>query len=300
MYRKLVISTNINNIDKFNNLNNLLNNAKIKDLIADRNIFIKIKDSTIDNLRLYGYDKELKYQTNTISYNEFIKIFNIIDQMPMRKQEILSKSLNGGDMKLYTDDNPLTTLKGTGFKDKEKALETIKLISNRSLPYQKSVINTMYYRAKHHPAKTPAMTEAMHVFKKWLQENKNKTIKYDYLDLHIVKKYEKLANYYNISHVARGLKKAVKTDKGFLVVYKKYNKNKLPFIPVFKKKPEGMDYDIYREKFINSRLGQMKAGGTKLYTKEGLPTKQHVILIMHAYSPDKKGIINKLKLLDTL
>ena len=39
-------------------------------------------------------------------------------------------------------------------------------------------------------------------------------------------------------------------------------------------------------------MGQIKHGKTPLYYTEGkfkgMPTKQHIILIMHAYSPDKK------------
>ena len=34
----------------------------------------------------------------------------------------------GGDLHLFTNDNPETTLKGLGFKNKEKALESIALI----------------------------------------------------------------------------------------------------------------------------------------------------------------------------
>lgn len=75
-------------------------------------------------------------------------------------------------------------------------------------------------------------------------------------------------------------------------MYKKIkgNYSKLPFIPVFKNRPSGMDYDSFREKFINSRLGQIKNSNTELYCSsgkyKGLPTKQHIILIMYAYSPD--------------
>jgi hypothetical protein len=53
-----------------------------------------------------------------------------------------------------------------------------------------------------------------------------------------------------------------------------------------------MDYWSYRIGFIKSRLGQMKNTHTPLYYSQGkykgLPTKQHLILILHAYSPDKK------------
>jgi aromatic ring hydroxylase len=52
---------------------------------------------------------------------------------------------------LYEDKHPETSTKGTGFKDKEKALDTLKIIKKRDLVYQKQVVNTMYNRAKHHP-----------------------------------------------------------------------------------------------------------------------------------------------------
>lgn len=302
MHRKLTIFTNLNDAKKYSNLKHLLSDPTIKKEISDRNIKITIERSVDDHLKLYGYDNELKYHTKYITQNEFIKIFQLIDEMPIRKRELDAKNLKGGDMNLYTDNKPHTTLKNTGFKDKKTAIKTLKLIEKRSIVYQKTLVNTMYYRAKHHPNKTRDMNEAITIFQKWLTLNKNKKIKYDYLDLDIVKKYEKLANYYDVSRVTRGLEKASKSDQGFLVVYKKNkgNKNKLSFIPIFKNKPEGQDYDIFREKFINSRLGQMKKAKTKLYTKDGLPTKQHVILIMHAYSPDPTGLKKKLKLLNNL
>lgn len=79
---------------------------------------------------------------------------------------------------LYTDDNPATTIHGTGFKDKATADHTLELISRRSLIYQFQTTNTMYNRAKHHPAmkkksaessdSTADMRAAMEVFKEWL------------------------------------------------------------------------------------------------------------------------------------
>jgi hypothetical protein len=75
-------------------------------------------------------------------------------------------------MSLYTDDNPRETLKGTGFKDKEKAIETFKLISKKPIIYQFQVINTMYNRARYHPYRTKDMEEAMKLYKKWLDKYK--------------------------------------------------------------------------------------------------------------------------------
>jgi hypothetical protein len=69
---------------------------------------------------------------------------------------------------LYEDKHPKTSTKGTGFKNKQKAIETLKIIKVRDMIYQKQVVNTMYNRAKYHPHQTDAMKEAMKVFKEWL------------------------------------------------------------------------------------------------------------------------------------
>jgi aromatic ring hydroxylase len=72
---------------------------------------------------------------------------------------------------LYEDKHPETSTKGTGFKDKEKVLDTLKIIKKRDLVYQKQVVNTMYNRAKHHPNQTKEMRDAMKIFKDWLDKN---------------------------------------------------------------------------------------------------------------------------------
>lgn len=80
----------------------------------------------------------------------------------------MKKSVNKS---LYNDDHPKTSTKGTGFKDKQKALDTLEIIKNRDIVYQKQVVNTMYNRAKYHPHQTPDMKEAMKVYAKWLKAN---------------------------------------------------------------------------------------------------------------------------------
>ena len=87
------------------------------------------------------------------------------------------KARDPKDSHLYTDDNPSTTIHGTGFKDEATAHKTLDLIKNRSLTYQFQTVNTMFYRAKHHPsmkkgisggAGTKGMEEAMAIFREWL------------------------------------------------------------------------------------------------------------------------------------
>ena len=77
-------------------------------------------------------------------------------------------------MELYSDRNPKTTIKGFGYKDEEKAKKTLKKLKTLKKPevYKFQVINTMYYRAKHHKYRTKDMEAAMRVFKKYLDKRK--------------------------------------------------------------------------------------------------------------------------------
>jgi len=190
-------------------------------------------------------------------------------------------------LQLYDNNNPKTNIIGTGYKDVKTVKKTINLISKRSIIYQKSVMNTMYNRGKHHANKTPDMIKAIKYIKQWLIKNNKKKYKYEYLNLATIKKYENLANKLNVSKVSRGKSKASKTENGFLVMYKKYGKAKMPFIPI-KQDPTKGDYDIFREKYLNARLGQIKKGKIEMYDNKGVPTRMHLTLIMNAYSPDKK------------
>ena len=73
---------------------------------------------------------------------------------------------------LYEDKHPESSTKGTGFKNKQKAIDTLEIIKNRDIVYQKQVVNTMYNRAKYHPYQTKNMREAMKIFSLWLKKNK--------------------------------------------------------------------------------------------------------------------------------
>ena len=185
---------------------------------------------------------------------------------------------------LYSDLHPEKSLQKTGFKDREKAINTIKLITKRSLRYQFDVINTMYNRAKFHPHKTKQMEEAMDIFQKWLKKypklKKYEDKNYKFLTLEQIEKYEKIAETYKVSGIVKGI--------NFLQMYKDVDgkSNKLQYIPINPKKPDGLDYWSYRIKFIKSKQN------TPLYYLNGkyknLPTKKHLILLLHGYSPDKK------------
>ena len=60
---------------------------------------------------------------------------------PEKPATTSTKKKDGRDSHLYTDDNPKTTIHGTGFKDAAAAERTLKLIENRSLIYQFQTVN---------------------------------------------------------------------------------------------------------------------------------------------------------------
>ena len=117
---------------------------------------------------LIGFDGTNKVELDKI-YKK--KIFEIVDKMPMNKL-IKYKKFKPLNLSLFSDYKPETTLKGLGFKDKEKALFTVSAIKKRPIKYQVNVIATMLGRAKNHPNKTKDMKDAMFIFKNWMKNYK--------------------------------------------------------------------------------------------------------------------------------
>ena len=120
------------------------------------------------SIKLIGYDGILKKEFDTLSPKD---IFKCIDTMPM------SKNLKSGkkqplNLSLFSDYKPETTLKGLGFKDKNKAIYTLDAIKGRDTKYQVNVVSTMLGRAKKHPNRTANMEDAIIVFKKWMENYK--------------------------------------------------------------------------------------------------------------------------------
>jgi hypothetical protein len=127
--------------------------------------------------------------------------------------------------RLYSDEHPEKSLKNTGFKNKTMAIQTLRLIKKRSLHYQFTVINTMYYRAKNHPNRTEKMEEAMKIFKEWLEEYPEK------------KKIDNQITMEEINLIGK------KLDKNTQEIIKKNSKKlwKLKFISY----PKNNSYDYY-------------------------------------------------------
>ena len=124
--------------------------------------------------------------------------------------------------------------------------------------------------------------------------------KWQYLPLTTVNKLEKLAEYYNISHKARGLQKPTKSDKGFLEIYRSHKGNPKSFesLPVRANKPDGENWAHHREDFCNRRYSMIKGRkGYSLYDANGLPSVMHTNMLMWACSPDAMKIIKNTDLI---
>ena len=127
------------------------------------------------SIELFGFDGVKKQSFKNFDSR---KIFKIIDRMPMSKV-LKDRKIKPLNLSLFSDYNPKTTTYGLGFKDKEKALHTIKFIKNRDLKYQVNVIATMLGRAKKHPYKTKNMKDAIKVFSLWMKNyKKNRVTKF--------------------------------------------------------------------------------------------------------------------------
>lgn len=322
-YRKLVLSYSKDTIKK---KDQFIQNYKLyKKELDNKDIKFcvkkSVKRSQLFNISLYGYDGKLKFVTNKI--NSIPTIIKQINKMPLEKMKQKIKSIE-----LYTNSHPNTTIKGTGFKNENTAKKSIKLLKGKSDYYKFLVINTLYQRAKYHPHQTKNMKNAMKIFQNWIKKyklkqklkNKNKKnsktkkikggssnnskISFPYLSLNIINKFEKLAEYYNISRKARGLEKPTTSDEGFLVVFRRVNGNgnKLKNIPCRKNKPDGVNWERKRVVEVSGKLGQSKRMKLPLFhgsgPLKGLPTKIHINMIMWAYSPEPIKLKNSIKILN--
>ncbi len=124
------------------------------------------------SIELYGFDGTKKQTFKNFNSRD---IFKMIDRMPMSKI-LKDKKIKPLNLSLFSDYNPETTTYGLGFKDKAKALHTVKAIKNRDLKYQVNVIATMLGRAKKHPYKTKNMKDAIKVFSLWMKNYKKNRI----------------------------------------------------------------------------------------------------------------------------
>jgi len=80
---------------------------------------------------------------------------------------------------LYTDDNPETTIEGLGFKDRQKAEDSVEKVESLlakneiSVNHAKQICVTMEQRSKYHPHRNKDMKSAEFVWRNYLEALKS-------------------------------------------------------------------------------------------------------------------------------
>lgn len=218
---------------------------------------------------------------------------------------------SGKDSHLYTDDNPSTTLHGTGFKDADTANNTLSLISKRSLTYQFQTVNTLYHRARNHPSVKKAKTadsgpqgikDALAIFKTWLDE----TYPASKAALRVGGGFKPLLSKSFVSQIMPKLEKN-KSKIGpdalaFAQMYSSLPKNKrLGNVLLDDDKPGEADWEVQRYEALAALVPEDKEttkdwDKADLWDGEGGLTLEHLKLVAWAWSPLQER--NLAKMLD--
>ncbi|XP_043266230.1 uncharacterized protein LOC122405496 [Colletes gigas] len=175
-----------------------------------------------------------------------------------------------------------------GFKDKQKALDTLKALDGRDISYQYHVITSFVSRAKRtlqitrDQEKLANLNEALKVFEEWLLDYKEKNRGKEnlaYLPIETVTGFRTLAKRYDV------------LDEQFLKAYKKENGDYKCLRTVKVSSGGGVTWDIERNRKLKEIIDKIKKDHVQWYETDvgnfrGLPTKEHVQCIMLGYSPD--------------
>ncbi|XP_043669002.1 uncharacterized protein LOC122629536 [Vespula pensylvanica] len=245
--------------------------TKLKKLMAD----VASKIGVIDDIDM-EVEEEITKKTTKRSHDKNTSSSESESSEPDRKVAKLSSDVEGEKK----EDS------GLSFKDKEKALQSIKSLEGRDLSYQYHAIAGLVKRAERVISctkdikKIKNMKEAVQLFEDWITDynvNGRSQDNFNYLSIDVIRAFEPLAKKYDIE------------DKGILKAYEEVDGDykKLRTLQV----PESdLTWDKKRNKFLREFVDRMKEEDISWFETDGdlqsLPTKEHARCIMWAYSPD--------------
>ncbi|KYN32664.1 ETS translocation variant 1 [Trachymyrmex septentrionalis] len=176
---------------------------------------------------------------------------------------------------------------GMGFKNKQKALDTLKILDGRDISYQYHVITSFVSRAKRtlqitrDEEKLANLRDALKVFEDWVadyKENNRGKENLAYLPIETIKAFRSLAKKYDV------------WDDGF---FRAYMNEKGDYKSLRNVKVSNGDttWDIERNRRLKEIINRIKNDHVQWYVTDvgdfrGLPTKEHVRCIVLGYSPD--------------
>ncbi|XP_052748137.1 uncharacterized protein LOC128200067 [Galleria mellonella] len=176
---------------------------------------------------------------------------------------------------------PADTVPGLGFKDKEAADGTLKELEGRDPDYQKLAVKGLIGRAKRvltctrDETKLSNIKEAITIFEKFLD---------DFDTLHLSKQNNP---YLSLGIVRTALKSAgdsvTQQQRSFIAAYSSVN-GEYKRLRTVQDTESGKTWDIVR----NTALKDLKEkyAEAKLFNEKDEPTKEHLELLLWAYSPE--------------
>ena len=159
-YNLILLISNSQNNPEYLNFKEIINENKKE--FDKKGILLKKYISSKIKFQILVFNKE----KNIYKSDKFINPLKLLEKIKIYTSK-------NNHLSLYSDYHPDKSKKGLGFRNKEVAKNTLRIIKNEPLSYQKQVVLTMYNRAKYHPNQTHDMKNAMKIFKKWLDKNIN-------------------------------------------------------------------------------------------------------------------------------
>lgn len=208
-----------------------------------------------------------------------------VEKKPEKKKEESDKE-SSSDVEMEEKEKekkelPPDTVQGLGFKDKEAADNTIKELDGRDPEYQKLAVKGLIGRAKRvltctrDETKLSNIKEAISIFEKFLDDFDSMHLSKQnnpYISLGIVRTAVKLAGDDITEH-----------QNAFIAAYSSVNGEykRLRTVP---EKEGGKTWDIVR----NVALKELKEkhAEAKLFNSKDEPTKEHLEMLLWAYSPE--------------
>ena len=127
--------------------------------------YVSNKDKFL--IKFKGFDGSLMKKFSELNPKD---IFKICDKITINELKNLYPKLKPKNLSLYSNYNEKNYTQGLGYKNKEKAIYTVKTIKSKNINYQINLLNTMIGRAKNHPHTTPEMIKAIKILQKRLDE----------------------------------------------------------------------------------------------------------------------------------
>lgn len=180
------------------------------------------------------------------------------------------------------------TVPGLGFKDKERALETLKNLEGRDPDYQKLAVKGLIGRAKRtltltkDKEKLQNINDAMAVFEDFVKDfEKNNRSKENrgYLPLDAILALLPLKSQYKIQD---------KKAEAFLAAYKSV-KGEYKNLRTVSSGGDQLTWDIVRNSVLKDLVKKLDDENPDLW-KDELPTKEHMEVILWGYSPEASKI----------